>query len=37
MYQPLEIDEFIAGLKTAGIKIAAKDIIDFLDEQVTCC
>jgi len=33
--QPLEIDEFIAELKNVGIKIVSKDIIDFLDEQVT--
>jgi len=34
MRQPLEIDEFIAELKVAGNKIASKDVIDFLDEQV---
>jgi len=32
--QPLEIDEFVAELKNAGIKIASKYVIDFLDEQV---
>ena len=32
--QPLEIDEFLAQLKNAGIKIASRDVIDFLDEQV---
>jgi len=32
--QPLEIDEFLAQLKNAGVKIASKDVIDFLDEQV---
>jgi len=34
LHQPLEIDEFIAELKNAGIRIASKDVVDFLDEQV---
>jgi len=34
LQQPLEIDEFIAEAKNAGLKIASKDVIDFLDEQV---
>jgi len=32
--QPLEIDDFLAQLKNDGIRIASKDVIDFLDEQV---
>jgi len=34
LHQPLEIDEFVAELKNAGIRIASKDVVDFLDEQV---
>ena len=34
LWQPLEIDEFVAELKSAGVNITSKDVIDFLDEQV---
>jgi hypothetical protein len=33
--QPLEIDEFVGQLKTNGIKLPMKEVINFLDDQVT--